>query len=732
MRLPDWTQKKWTDELGAAELERAGPAVAGELGSWRIRFRVGRWGIDERGSIKLAFRQVSDWGAPQFEDPGGENYTSLHLESRSGAVLEPRFEWRGYIRHWRQALTVDVLDGALWEGDVITIHLGDTASGSPGMRAQTFNESAFEFKFFVDVFGAGHYQPIPESPSLRVRGGEPVRLVATAISEAAVGDGGWLIVKAEDRHGNPAEGYWGRVRLEAEGAPVEAPPELIFDGKGIAVRRTDTLSFRSAGTARIRVRDEENGFVALSNPIVIREEIAGPRLRWGDFHGGQTAPTLGVGSFDEFYAFARDVGALEFTTHQGNCFEVTLKDMEALKERTRAYHEPGRFVPFLGYEWSGTTPMGGDHALFFFDEDVALHRCSHWLQTDLSDAENDRDHITKVYDTFRGTRTISYPHIGGRPSDLTFHDPELEPVIEIHSKHGTFEWFLEESIERGYRVGFAAGSDDHYGHPGAVYPGPHIGHFATGNGLTALYTGELTREGIWEALKARRCYATNGARILLKFQVNGHWMGEEIESAGPPRIEVEVVGTGSIERVEIFRGMECIHSEEVSGRTGENRLRVLFAGARVRGRGRATRWDGSLKAEGARILGAETVGFIENRDRIVGVRETGLEWGIFTAGDARGFILELDRAVGEIEIKTAPASFTASVGEAMERPVIVEAGGLGQRVEVGRAPAADGPREANFEYVDREAGLGAHAYWVRVTQLGREVAWSSPVWVQVK
>ena len=55
-------------------------------------------------------------------------------------------------------------------------------------------------------------------------------------------------------------------------------------------------------------------------------------------------------------------------------------------------------------------------------------------------------------------------------------------------------------------------------------------------------------------------------------------------------------------------------------RNGENRLRVLFAGARVRGRGRATRWDGSLKAEGARILGAETVGFIENRDRIVGVR----------------------------------------------------------------------------------------------------------------
>ena len=180
--------------------------------------------------------------------------------------------------------------------------------------------------------------------------------------------------------------------------------------------------------------------------------------------------------------------------------------------------------------------------------------------------------------------------MGGRPSNIEFHDPGLEPVIEIHSKHGTFEWFLEESIRRGYRVGFTAGSDDHYGHPGAVYPGPHIGHFASGNGLTALYTEELTREGIWEALKARRCYATNGARILLRFQVNGHWMGEEIESDAPPRIEVEAAGTGPIERIEVFRGMERIHAHEVSGRTEEMRLRILFAGARVRGRGRATCW----------------------------------------------------------------------------------------------------------------------------------------------
>ena len=130
VRLPDWTIQTWTDELGFAEVDPGTDAVAGELGTWRIHYKVGRWGIDERGSIKVAFRQVSNWGAPQFDDPEGENYTTVRLHSDSEAVLSPRFERRGYIRHWRQALTIDVLDGCLWEGDLIDITLGDTSGAA--------------------------------------------------------------------------------------------------------------------------------------------------------------------------------------------------------------------------------------------------------------------------------------------------------------------------------------------------------------------------------------------------------------------------------------------------------------------------------------------------------------------------------------------------------------------------------------------------------------------------
>ena len=91
--------------------------------------------------------------------------------------------------------------------------------------------------------------------------------------------------------------------------------------------------------------------------------------------------------------------------------------------------------------------------------------------------------------------------------------PRTGTLIEVYSEWGEFEWFLREALEKGYQVGFTAGSDDHKGRPGAAPPGS--GSFGVYGGLTCIYASELTREGLWEALKARRCYGTTGQRILL-------------------------------------------------------------------------------------------------------------------------------------------------------------------------------------------------------------------------
>jgi hypothetical protein len=56
-------------------------------------------------------------------------------------------------------------------------------------------------------------------------------------------------------------------------------------------------------------------------------------------------------------------------------------------------------------------------------------------------------------------------------------------------------------------------SDGHKGRPGASYPGAST--FGAYGGLTCFLTGELTRDGIFDALRRRHHYGTTGTRMFL-------------------------------------------------------------------------------------------------------------------------------------------------------------------------------------------------------------------------
>ena len=48
---------------GWAEIDPAAPIVAGSVGTWRITYHAGCYGIDDGGVLKFAWRDVSDWAS---------------------------------------------------------------------------------------------------------------------------------------------------------------------------------------------------------------------------------------------------------------------------------------------------------------------------------------------------------------------------------------------------------------------------------------------------------------------------------------------------------------------------------------------------------------------------------------------------------------------------------------------------------------------------------------------
>jgi hypothetical protein len=121
-------------------------------------------------------------------------------------------------------------------------------------------------------------------------------------------------------------------------------------------------------------------------------------------------------------------------------------------------------------------------------------------------------------------------------------NPRYERLVEMYSMHGTSETrgtplsnkvedgvSARELLAAGHRVGFIAASDNHNGAPGLSARSSRFTNLVYSGGLAAVWAAELTREAVFDALYARRCYGTTGARILLDFRLNGEpiWITPE-------------------------------------------------------------------------------------------------------------------------------------------------------------------------------------------------------------
>ncbi|HEX5724912.1 MAG TPA: DUF3604 domain-containing protein, partial [Longimicrobiaceae bacterium] len=99
------------------------------------------------------------------------------------------------------------------------------------------------------------------------------------------------------------------------------------------------------------------------------------------------------------------------------------------------------------------------------------------------------------------------------------------------------------ALMQGAILGVAAGGDSH-----SARPGSH-GYGA----LTAVLAAEHTRDGVFDALRARHTYATTGHRLLMELRADGAIMGDVVEDTLIPELIWRVASPQPITRVRLVR-----------------------------------------------------------------------------------------------------------------------------------------------------------------------------------
>ena len=163
---------------GSVDLSPRGAFEVRSLQTFRLVYTAGPYGIDDTGALRVLFRFPTDWGRLQTRDPAGENYVTA--VAANGVALGVAYAEDALPRPRYHGLTVTLLNGYMRQGDTLTITFGDPAGGSPGLRLQSFCESHFEFKVAVDVYATGHFTPIRNSPTIRIKAAAPVGWKAVA------------------------------------------------------------------------------------------------------------------------------------------------------------------------------------------------------------------------------------------------------------------------------------------------------------------------------------------------------------------------------------------------------------------------------------------------------------------------------------------------------------------------------------------------------------------------
>lgn len=260
----------------------------------------------------------------------------------------------------------------------------------------------------------------------------------------------------------------------------------------------------------------------------------------GDPHTHTGLSEDAEGDLVEMLAYARDKAKLDFVAITDNDYiyggRLSDAGWRETMRQARAWSRDGEFIVIPAYEWTqakwGAVQPQHRSVLFERYDEPTLR----WYDAGIGQAEDAFDALIAWVETTSGVLNTQHARFALSRSE---REGNMEVVCGWGDYINKSDCF-HEHLNAGFRVGFVGTSDGHRRTPGL------------GGGLTGLWVREFTLSGIIEAMRTNRCYATAGARIGVKFWVNGAFMGQVTPEADGYTARIAVEAPREVEMLEII------------------------------------------------------------------------------------------------------------------------------------------------------------------------------------
>jgi len=456
---------------------------------------------------------------------------------------------------------------------------------------QSLVEKNKKFDILVEFPNKKHKPVLLEnSPTIEVINGDFNHITIISPSIIAVNEEFKILIRIEDQFKNLVKNFDDKIQLyefiTLDKRNLLSEVEFNESNKGLLIKRG--LKHSKPGIFYLEILFNNQYFK--SNPIICKEKPMERRLYWGYIHG-HSLKSDGIREPEEYFENLINAG-LDFgtVTEHDHLWETSDEDFEEIKQTVKEYHKNREFLSIFGYEWGSWYSGYGDICIYNYDDIIPVFR------SDLNKYNSTRKLIKNLKPYEDKVLMISH-HTALRPGyrNWKYFDNALEKLVEIYSTWGNQEYpsikgnplpprykffgygkyarkrgavlekrdsFVSDALERGFKLGFVAGGDDHFG----IYPSgsidPDNGIYPPG--IMAVWAKNLTKESLWDALNNRKCYGTTGVRVIIEFFVNNYFMGDIIDIEKNPHLNSERIINLSlyspipIKKIEIIRNNSII------------------------------------------------------------------------------------------------------------------------------------------------------------------------------